>query len=53
MFTDDALQKKYQAILPHLNEQTTRLYLASEAQTLGRGGKTTCGKIGRSKPGQN
>lgn len=37
MFTDETLQKKYQAILPHLNEQTTRLYLASEAQTLGRG----------------
>ncbi|MEP6949333.1 MAG: ISAzo13 family transposase [Ginsengibacter sp.] len=45
MFNDEVLQKKYQAILPHLNEQTTRLYLASEAQTLGRGGKQLVAKL--------
>lgn len=39
MFSDDELHKKFNLILPHLNEQTTRLYLGSEAQILGRGGK--------------
>jgi len=39
MFSDDELHKKFTLILPHLNEQTARLYLDSEAQILGRGGK--------------
>lgn len=39
MFSDDELHKKFNLILPHLNEQTARLYLGSEAQILGRGGK--------------
>ena len=45
MFNDELLQKKYQTILPYLNEQTARLYLASEAQTLGRGGKQLVAKL--------
>ena len=39
MFSDDELQQKFKLILPYLNEQTARLYLGSEAQILGRGGK--------------
>lgn len=39
MIEDIVLQKKYEAILPHLNEQLVRVYLASEAISLGRGGK--------------
>lgn len=39
MFSDEDLHKKFNLILPHLNEQTVRLYLGSEAQILGRGGK--------------
>lgn len=39
MFNDDELHKKFNLILPHLNEHTARLYLGSEAQILGRGGK--------------
>ena len=39
MFSDDELHKKFNLILPHLNEHTARLYLGSEAQILGRGGK--------------
>jgi hypothetical protein len=39
MFSDDELYKKFNLILPHLNEHTARLYLGSEAQILGRGGK--------------
>jgi transposase len=45
MITDDLLQKKYKEILPHLNEQTARLYLGSEAQFLGRGGKQRVAKL--------
>ena len=39
MIEDIVLQKKYEAILPHLNEQLVRVYLGSEALSLGRGGK--------------
>jgi len=39
MIEDKVLQKKYEAILPHLNEQQTRIYLGTEAISLGRGGK--------------
>ncbi len=45
MINDDVLQKKYKSILPHLNEQTARLYLGSEAQFLGRGGKQRVAKL--------
>ena len=39
MIEDIVLQKKYEAIIPHLNEQLVRVYLGSEALSLGRGGK--------------
>jgi hypothetical protein len=45
MFSDDELQKKFGLILPHLNEQSARLYLGSEAQILGRGGKQRVARL--------
>ena len=45
MFSDDELHKKFKLILPHLNEYATRLYLGSEAQILGRGGKQRVSKL--------
>lgn len=45
MFSDDVLQKKFRSILPHLNENAARLYLGSEAQILGRGGKQRVAKL--------
>ena len=45
MFSDNELRKKIKLILPHLNEQTARLYLGSEAQILGRGGKQRVAKL--------
>jgi transposase len=45
MFSDEELQKKFSLILPHLNEQATRLYLGSEAQMLGRGGKQRVARL--------
>jgi hypothetical protein len=34
-----AIEKKYQAIAPHLNEHSRRIWAASEAHALGHGGK--------------
>ncbi len=45
MFSDTELQKKFTSILPHLNESAARLYLGSEAQILGRGGKQRVAKL--------
>lgn len=45
MQQDDILKLKYEKILPNLNEQTTRLYLGSEAESLGRGGKSLVSKL--------
>ena len=45
MFSDDELHKKFKLILPYLNEQAARLYLGSEAQFLGRGGKQRVAKL--------
>jgi len=47
METDIALQKKYEKILPILNEHTARLYLASEAESLGRGGKQRVSRLAK------
>lgn len=41
----EALQKKIEKLLPFLNEKQRRLYLATEAQALGRGGKTLIATI--------
>lgn len=45
MVNDSDLQKKFRLILPHLNESATRLYLGSEAQSLGRGGKQRVARL--------
>jgi len=45
METDAALKKKVISFLPYLDERTSRLYLASEAISLGRGGKQKISKL--------
>lgn len=45
MITDIVLKTKFEKILPHLNEQSARLYLGSEAESLGRGGKQRVAKL--------
>src|SRR6266487_55458 len=45
MLSDAVLQKKYAFLLPHLNERSARLYLGSEAQSMGRGGKQKVAKL--------
>lgn len=47
METDIELQKKYEKLLPILNEHTARLYLASEAESLGRGGKQRVSRLAK------
>jgi hypothetical protein len=50
MSNDTLLQEKIYSILPNLDERQTRLYLASEALVLGRGGKqkiATISKVSR------
>lgn len=45
MPTDAQLQKKYKLLLPHLDEKSARLFLASEAISLGRGSKVRIAKL--------
>ena len=45
METDAILKKKFESMLPHLDEHTARLYLGSEAISIGRGGKQKVSKI--------
>lgn len=45
MIRDIDLENKYKTILPYMNEQTARLYLGSEAMSLGRGGKQLVSKL--------
>lgn len=47
METDIALRIKYAKLLPNLDEQTARLYLASEAESLGRGGKQRVSRLAK------
>ncbi|MGH2644408.1 MAG: ISAzo13 family transposase, partial [Chitinophagaceae bacterium] len=47
METDIIIQKKYEMLLPYLNEQTARLYLAIEALSMGRGGKQKVARLAR------
>lgn len=47
METDITLQKKYDMFLPFLDERTARLYLASEALSIGRGGKQKVADLAR------
>ena len=45
MSTDTQLQKKYKLLLPHLDEKSARLFLASEAISLGHGAKVRIAKL--------
>ncbi|MCD6346960.1 MAG: ISAzo13 family transposase [Bacteroidales bacterium] len=45
MSTDTQLQEKYQMLLPHLDEKSARLFLASEAKSMGRGAKVKVAKL--------
>ena len=43
----EALQKKIKKLLPHLNEYQKRIFLAGEAEALGRGGNTIISKLSK------
>lgn len=45
MASDSLLSEKYTLLLPHLNESSKRLYLASEAMSIGRGGICKVSKL--------
>jgi transposase len=45
MYTESELKAKIEKLLPHLDEHTARLYLGSEAISLGRGGKQKISKL--------
>ncbi len=45
MITDTQLQEKYQMLLPHLDEKSARLFLASEVKSMGRGAKVKVAKL--------
>jgi hypothetical protein len=45
MVTASELEEKYRRLLPHLDEKSGRLYLVSEAQSIGRGGKSKVSKL--------
>ncbi|TAG55569.1 MAG: ISAzo13 family transposase [Cytophagales bacterium] len=45
MASDSLLSEKYTLLLPHLNESSKRLYLASEAMSIGRGGISKVSKL--------
>ena len=45
MQTDDLNQQKYKKILPYLNEKQTRIVLAAEAESMGRGGLSKVSKL--------
>ena len=47
MLTDEDLSKKIGLFFPNLDERLGRLYLASEAQSLGRGGKQKIASIAK------
>ena len=47
MITDAQLHEKVSSFLPNLDERLVRLYLASEAKCLGRGGKQRIAKIAK------
>ena len=45
MITDKQLQEKYRILLPHLDEKSARLFLASEVNSMGRGAKVKVAKL--------
>ena len=42
---DIVIKKRIESVLPILNEKQTRIYLASESESLGRGGKSKISKL--------
>ena len=47
MTNDTLLMEKYDLLLPHLDERTKRLYLASEAIGYGRGGQSKVSRLAK------
>lgn len=45
MQTDNLIQMKYKKILPFLNEKQTRIVLAADAESMGRGGLSKVSKL--------
>jgi len=45
MQTDHLIQKKYKKILPYLNEKQTRIVLAADAESMGRGGLSRVSRL--------
>jgi len=45
MITDTQLKKKYEMLLPHLDERSARLFLASEVKSMGRGAKVKVARL--------
>jgi len=45
MQTEETLREKYNTLLPHLSEKDRRLVLASDAQSMGRGGLSLVSRI--------
>ena len=45
METDTALKVKYEKVLPLLNEKQKRMFLAAEAESMGRGGLFKVSKL--------
>ncbi len=45
MQTDNLIQLKYKKILPFLNERQTRIVLAADAESMGRGGLSKVSKL--------
>lgn len=45
MQTDNLIRKKYKKILPYLNEKQTRIVLAADAESMGRGGLSKVSRL--------
>ena len=43
----EALRKKIKKLLPHLNEYQKRIFLAGEAEAIGRGGNTIIARLSK------
>jgi len=45
METDEIIKKRIEAVLPHLNEAQSRIFLGAEAQSIGWGGKSKIAEL--------
>jgi len=45
METDEIIKKRIEAVLPHLNEAQSRVFLGAEAQSIGWGGKSKIAEL--------